>query len=236
MISRRLLKSFRFTFSVASGLGVLPFDYNRRKNTLKVSQEFYKRVGPNLVALVFTIRAAYIIFELASNAKHLSDNIRETCLMGLQFVIFWDNACFMRNSWKNRHVIAWIFNQISDYNKGKTASSLTIYVPFLTRLATYLDVELPKKSKLTDKIMLMWTPGHFNIFMQLLTDFRKHPHGKQHIFSLLTMELQDIPSIFRIFLVYEGFTLFSFVWSALFEFSTQVFFMKSLVNWTNQIA
>ena len=229
------MKSFKFTFSVASGLGVLPFDYNRRKNTLKVSQKFYKRVGPNLVALVFAIRAAYIIFELASNAKHLSDNIRETCLLGLQFNIFWDNACFMRNSWKNRHIIAWIFNQTSTYNQGKTAG-LAIYELFLTCLITLLDVELPKKSKLTDKIMILWTPGHFNMFMHLLTDFRKHPHGKQHIFSLIPTYLQDTPSVFRVFLAYEGFTLFSFVWSALFEFSTQVFLTKSLVNWTTQIA
>ena len=82
----------------------------------------------------------------------------------------------------------------------------------------------------------MWTPGHFNIFMQLMTDFVKHPHGKQHIFSLLSMQLQNAPSVFRVFLAYEGLTLFSFVWSALFEFSTQVLLMKSLVNWTAKIA
>ena len=122
MISRRLMKSFRFTFRVASGLGILPFDYDKQEDRLKVSEEFYKRLLPQIVTLVFSIRASYIIFELANNAKHLGDNIRETCIMGLQFVIFWDNACFMKNSWKNRRVIAWIFNQISDYNRGMIAN------------------------------------------------------------------------------------------------------------------
>ena len=88
MISKILLKSFKFTFRVASTLGVVPLEYNANKNKFKVSQRLYRCVVAHLVTLVFAIRAAYIIFALAKNGHHFDDSIRETCLMGLQFVIF----------------------------------------------------------------------------------------------------------------------------------------------------
>ena len=96
-------------------------------------------------------------------------------------------------------------------------------------------LETRKKSRMSEKMMMTWIPGHLNMCIQLSLDFLRHPHGKQHIFSRFPTAFAASGAVLGVYFGYEAITLFSFVWMSLFEFQMQAFLLKSLIGLTSRI-
>ena len=238
MISKRLLKLFQFTFTIATRLNIVPFTFDGKNKILKTNEKWYSRAMVHLITVAFGIRSAYNLITLMYDGISMA-NLWETCLVGFQGGIFFSCTRLEINYWRKRREICGLFNQIQKMNTGTEIQLSYLFRKFVSNLAgekcLSLGLETRKKSKKSEKMMMTWIPGHLNMCTQLSLDFLKHPNGKQHIFSRFPTAFADSGAVLGIYFIYEAITLFSFVWMSLFEFQLQALLLKSLIGLTAKI-
>ena len=81
--------------------------------------------------------------------------------------------------------------------------------------------------------MLTWIPLFVNFSVQLVLDLVFYPGGRQHMISFFSQQLRGSSFIVSVYFIYEIAVWFLFMWVNLFEFGLQVYFIKSIIYWTN---
>lgn len=72
-----------------------------------------------------------------------------------------------------------------------------------------------------------------NFMLQLMLDLVFYPKGRQHLLSYLPS--QHSGWVIGAYFAYEATVFFLFICVNLFEFSAQVYFIKSLIRWSQLV-
>ena len=117
MVSDMLVKSFELTFKIAAFSRVVPFNYDGKRKELSKGI-----ILPSLIAgFAFLLRSLYAILTVLRFVREgtTMDHLQESCLLGLQLIMFTINFIYQVNFWCRRTEMSWMFNQIQDFNKGE---------------------------------------------------------------------------------------------------------------------